>query len=360
VPSRREIEWSQLRVGALVLIATAVLIALIFLMSASTGGIFAKKILLRSYFTNAAGLKNGAPVTLQGVTIGNVKSMRVDSSHNPTPVEVTMEVSRDSRNSLHTDSTAMIAQAGVLGDSYVDIDSTKATGPQPPLEGITVLPASEAPTVQDVIRTSEDSIKKVQELTGRLNTLAASLNDKKGLVGALINDPVLTKKVQNIATNLETVTGALASDKGTLGKLITDDTLYNRAEDAVDKLDQITTSLNEGKGTMGKLLHDDSLYNNVNAAVANTNQLVAGINQGQGALGKIAKDPEFAKKLDDTVTNLNGILKSINEGQGTIGQLVQNRTVYDHFDQTLDQAQQLLQAFRADPKKYLQIHFKLF
>lgn len=360
MPSRREIEWSQLRVGALVLVATAVLIALIFLMSASSGGIFAKKIILRSYFANAAGLKNGAPVTLEGVTIGNVTQLRVDSSHNPTPVEVTMEVDRHSRSGLHLDSTATIAQAGVLGDSYVDIDSTNAHGPEPPTQGVTVLKASGSPTVQDVIRTSEESIEKVQVLTDRLNTLVASLNDKKGLVGELINDPVLAKKVVNIATNLETVTDAITSGKGTLGKLSADDTLYNRALDAVDKLDQITTALNEGKGTAGKLLRDDSLYNNVNSAVANTNELVANINKGQGALGKIAKDPEFAKKLDDTVTNLDGILKSINSGQGSLGQLVQNRSFYDHADQALDQAQQLLQAFRADPKKYLQIHMKVF
>ena len=74
----------------------------------------------------------------------------------------------------------------------------------------------------------------------------------------------------------------------------------------------------------------------------------------------MAKDPAFAKKLDDTVTNLDGILKSINAGQGTLGQLVKNRTLYDHADQTLDQAQQLLQAFRDNPKKYLQIHMKVF
>jgi hypothetical protein len=42
VPSRKEIQWSQLRVGALVLAAMAVLIGLIFLMSGSTGGLFAQ------------------------------------------------------------------------------------------------------------------------------------------------------------------------------------------------------------------------------------------------------------------------------------------------------------------------------
>ena len=97
MPSRKEIQWSQLKVGALVLAGSAVLIFLIFLMTGSSGGLFAHKLILRSYFENAAGLKNGAPVTLEGVTIGNVTRIRVVPERNPTPVEVTMRVGRDYR-----------------------------------------------------------------------------------------------------------------------------------------------------------------------------------------------------------------------------------------------------------------------
>lgn len=129
MPSRKEIQWSQLRVGVLVLAALAVLILLIFLMTGSTGGIFAQKLILRSYFTNAAGLKDGAPVTLEGVTIGSVRRIRVVSRRNPTPVEVIMQVGMDHLHDLHVDSTTAIAQAGVLGDSYLDIDSSRASGP---------------------------------------------------------------------------------------------------------------------------------------------------------------------------------------------------------------------------------------
>src|SRR5579863_9589819 len=100
-------------------------------MSASSGGLFAKRLALRCYFENANGLKNGAPVTLEGVTIGNVTRMNVDPDHNPFPVEVRMEVGSKFRNGLHTDSVATITQAGVLGDSFVDIDSSKAIGPPP-------------------------------------------------------------------------------------------------------------------------------------------------------------------------------------------------------------------------------------
>ena len=57
--------------------------------------------------------------------------MRVVPERNPTPVEVTMQVGENYLYDLHTDSTASIQAAGVLGDSYVDIDSTHATGPPP-------------------------------------------------------------------------------------------------------------------------------------------------------------------------------------------------------------------------------------
>ncbi len=340
------------------LVAVGVLVALIILMSGSTGGLFARKLVLRSYFENAAGVKDGAPVTLEGVTIGNVIHVRVVPDRNPTPVEVSMQVGYEFEHDLHTDSTASIAQAGVLGDSYVDISSARATGPPPPNNS--ELKASGSPSIQDVIRTSEDSIEQVQTLTKKIEKLVDSLNSREGTVGMLINDPTLAHKVTTIAGDLQTITAAIAGGKGSLGKLVNDDTLYTRANSAIDKLDKITTDLEDGKGTAGKLLKDDSLYNNLNSTVANANQLVAEINAGKGSIGKLAKDPAFAQKLDDTVNHLDSILKDLDDGKGTAGQLLKNRSVYDHADQALDQTQQLVKAIRDDPKKYLVIRLKLF
>jgi phospholipid/cholesterol/gamma-HCH transport system substrate-binding protein len=335
-----------------------VLVGLILLMSESSGGLFAPKLVLRSYFENAAGIKDGAPVTLEGVTIGNVIHVRVIPARNPTPVEVTMRVGREYLRDLHADSTASIAQAGVLGDSYLDIDSTHASGPPPANNA--ELKTTGAPSIQDVIRTSNESITELTKLLHKVETTVDSVNSRRGVAGELINDPDLAKKITTMASDLETITGAIARGKGTLGKLVNDDTLYNRANSAVDRLNRITIALDEGKGSAGKLLKDDSLYNNLNSAVANANQMVAEINAGHGALGMLAKDPAFAKKLDDTVSRLDSILSSVDEGKGSLGQFVQNRSLYDHADQTLDQAQQLVKSIREDPKKYLVIHMKIF
>ena len=358
MPSRKEIHWAQLRVGTLVLSAAAVLVVLILLMTSSGGGLFTRKLVLRSYFENASGLKNGAPVTLEGVTIGNVIRIRVVPERNPTPVEVTMRVGHEYLGWLHTDTTASIAQAGVLGDSFIDLDSTRALGPAP-IENAELKSAG-SPTIQDVIRGSKVTIESVDTLMHKVSTLVDTLNSKHGTAGELINDPLLAHKIVSIATNLDTVTKAISTGKGSLGKLVNDDTLYTRANSAVDRLDKITTALDEGKGTAGKLLKDDSLYNNLNAAVANTNQLVAEINAGHGAMGKLAKDPVFAQKLDDTVTHLDSILTSVDEGKGSLGQLVQNPSLYNNANQTMDQTQQLVKSIRENPKKYLVIHLKIF
>ncbi|HSZ17591.1 MAG TPA: MlaD family protein [Terracidiphilus sp.] len=358
MPSRREIQWSQLRVGALVLVAIAVLVGLIFLMTGSSGGLFASKLILRSYFTNAAGLKDGAPVTLEGVTIGNVLHVRVVSDRNPTPVEVTMRVGRDNLRDLHVDSTTSIAQAGVLGDSYVDIDSSRASG-GPPANNAE-LKATQSPTIQSVISSSQVSIDEISTLLHKLEILTDTLNSSKGTIGALINDPVFYAKVSRITDNLEKVTSDISRGQGTLGKLVTEDALYAKANSTIDNLNRITAGLDQGQGTAGKLLKDDTLYNNLNTTVNSANQLMSEINKGHGSLGKLARDPAFAQKFDDTVTRLDSILKSVDEGKGTIGQMIQNRSLYDHADGTLDQAEQLVKSIRENPKKYLVIRLKLF
>ena len=358
MPSRKEIQWSQLRVGALVLAAMAVLVGLILLMSGQSGGLFERKLVLRSYFENAAGLKDGAPVTLEGVTIGNVIHVRVVADRNPTPVEVSMRVGHEFVPNLHVDSTATISQAGVLGDSYVDLSSAHASGPPPANNA--ELKAGGAPSIQDVVRNSNESLIETNKLLHKVEITIDAVNSRRGTAGELINNPDLYHKISRIADDLETISSAVADGKGSLGKLVNDDTLYNRANAAIDRLNKITIALDEGKGSAGKFIKDDALYNNLNAAAANANQMVAEINAGHGALGMLAKDPAFAAKLDDTVTRLDGFLKGLDEGKGTLGQLAQNRALYDHTDQMVGQAEQLVKSIREDPKKYLVIRMKVF
>ena len=358
MPSQKELQWSQLKVGALALAALAALTVLIFLMSGSTGGLFTKKLTLKAYFGNANGIKVGAPVTLDGVTIGNVTSVLIAPNHEPEPVEVVARVGEKYISSLHTDSTEAINQAGVLGDAFIDISSTHATGPTP-ADGAT-LQVTAVPGIQDVIRNSQDSIAAITQVIHKVGNLVDTLNANKGTVGMLLNDPVMAHKLSVTMDNVQMLTGALSHGKGSLGMLITDDSLYTKASSTVDKLNNIVTALDNGQGSAGKLLKDEQLYKNLNLAIANTNELLSGINQGKGSLGKLAKDPALANRVEESITRLNALLKGLDEGRGSLGQMVVNRSLYDNLDKTLNDTGQLISAIRKDPKTYLTVRVKIF
>jgi phospholipid/cholesterol/gamma-HCH transport system substrate-binding protein len=358
MPSQKELRWSQLKVGILALCALSALTVLIFLLAGSTGGLFTPKLNLKAYFENANGLKLGSPVTLNGVTIGNVTSVKILPHHDPDSVEVVLRVGEKFLPSLHTDSTVAINTAGVLGDSFLDISSVRCTGPEP-ADGATLRVIAK-PSIQDVVATSQESIQAINKVIGKVGTLLDTLNAGKGTVGMLLNDPEVAKKIARTVDQLQLLSANIAGGKGSIGKLISDDELYNHFNSIATKLDDITTRLDKGEGSAGKLLKDDKLYTNLNSAISNTNELLANINAGKGSLGKLAKDPAMANKLEETLTHLNLLLKGIDDGKGSLGQLAQNRSLYDNLDKTLNDTGQLITAIRKDPKTYLTIHIKLF
>ena len=93
MPSQKQLKWSQLRVGITVIVASVTLGLLLLLMS-GTSGLFTRRIVLKSYFDNAEGLRMGAPVRLAGVDIGNVTRIMIvkDKDKQLTPVLVLMKV----------------------------------------------------------------------------------------------------------------------------------------------------------------------------------------------------------------------------------------------------------------------------
>lgn len=334
------------------LVAAITLIVVIFLIG--SGGIFTSQIRLKTYFDNAEGLRKGAPVRLQGVDVGNVTDITVDSRKPQTPVEITMKVNTRYRDFLRKDSVAVLSTAGVLGETYIDIDSSKATGPR--AEDGNVLPSSNPPGFKEAGTT----LQKMDVLLERANRIIGAVEQGQGTIGKLIYDPSLFNRLNSTLTEMQQMVNEIHSGRGSVGKLIMTDELYNKANASVDKLNQIIDEINQGKGTVGKLLKDEAVYKNLNQTIAKTNSLMDEINQGKGALGMMAKNEEFARKLDKTVTNMQTLTTNMAEGKGTVGKLMVDPSLYNNADKSLLQMSNLLQAIRENPKKYLVIHFKIF
>ncbi len=357
MPSQKQLKWSELRVGITVIVASVTLAILVFLIS-GTSGLFTKKITLVTYFDNAEGIRPGQPVDLQGVAIGNVSTVHVVPGHPAAPVQVTMKINSKYAEFIRTDSKASIQTAGVLGESFVDIDSRKATGL--PVTNGAVLPSGNVPDYRDVIRSSQSTLQNVDVLVTRANDILATVQSNKGTLGQVINDPTMINKINSILNQVQGLLNDVNNGRGTIGQLFADKTLYLKANDAIDKLDRIVDEINAGKGNLGKLVKDETLYTNINQTVTKANKLMDDLNAGRGPAGKLLKDEEFARKLQNTINKLSDIADRLQAGEGTAGKLLKDPSVYNNTDQLLVETRTLIKAIRENPKKYLTIRFRVF
>ena len=339
------------------LAASATLMVLIFLMS-GTGGWFTRKIHLRSYVDNAGGLRVGAPVRLAGVDIGNVTGIRIVEGKPMTPVEITMKVNTKYKFNLRKDSTILLSTAGILGETYVDVDSSVAKGPEA-TDGDT-LPAKEQPDIQDVVRASQSTLQNIDTLLKRADRIVAFIESGQGSIGKVIYDPALYNQLNATVAEFKGLVDEIQNGKGSIGPLLTSDEAYKKAIAAIDKVNAMIDDLQQGKGSAGKLLKDPELYDNANKTIANVRQLTDDINAGKGTIGKLARDQEFADKLQTTMNNLTALSERLKNGEGTAGMLFKDPALYNNSNQMLVEARELVKSIRENPKKYLTFHVKVF
>ena len=359
MPSRADLKWSQLKVGMVVAIATAVLLVVFFAMSAETG-LFHSHIRLVTYVENAANLHNGAVVDLQGVRIGNVTRVHI-ASHPPNstyPVRIDMQVEANHSRWLRTNSQVELGTTTFLGETIVNI--RPGTSAAPAAVNGTVLPAMNATGISQLLVSSHSVLQNANELELRLGKILDQIQYGKSSIGRFIYTDTLYRRFDQIAANVSSLTHAISTGQGTIGKLIVSRTMYDKLNHTLDSLNATLDAVRSGHGTAAKLINDPSLYNHLNRLAKNLNSTVTAINQGKGTLGQLVENRQLAVRLQNTVDNLNAILAGVRAGKGSAGQLFNNPQLYQRLNTTLNRASQLLREIRKNPRKYLTLHLKIF
>jgi len=360
MPSQKEVRWSQLKVGLLVSLAAVLLVVLVIIMTSGTGGPFSRHIRLRAYFQNAEGLEVGAPVMLDGVTVGSVTRMRVvgDPQRRLDPVEVVMEIGGRYAEGIRRDTKASFTTIGVLGDTIVDLNGQTAEGPV--AKDGDELPVQATNNLTDVIKGSQDTLAQLNSVLAKTNAMIDDIAHGKGSVGRLVTSDDLYRTTYATMRSLQTLTANLNEGKGTAGKLMVDDTLYNRLDDAAQHLQRVSAAIDSGQGSVGMMVKDPALYKNLSEAVQHANSLLGDMDAGKGAMGMVVKDPQFAKQLMDALTQVDALADKVNGGQGSLGKLANDPALYTNANQMLENTNELVKAIRSNPKKYLVIHMKVF
>ena len=361
MPQRRQLTWTELRVGVFVLVGLSVLAAGIFYVTGA--GPLAPKYRIKTYLPDASQLARGAPVRLDGVEVGNVESISLVPRTAGKPmerkksIEIVMRVDRSYQKDILTDSVASPRTEGLLGNRYVTI-TRGFTGTPIPDNG--VIPGAEEKAMTEVVERSAEVLGNLSALSTDVRDLIKGVQEGRGSLGKLLTDEQAYYHLNSVLAKADTMLTNIRDGQGTLGKLVSSDEMYTKVDKGLDNVNVILADMRAGKGTLGKLIYDPTLYDETKGAMANGNAILRDARAGKGSLGKFVTDDTLYNKLRDTSSNLASATAKLNDNTTTVGKMFSDPKLYDNLAGLTGDMRLLLGDFRQNPKKFLHIKITLF
>lgn len=251
-------------------------------------------------YENSKGLLPGDLVTINGMQVGTVSSLKFHPSQDGSIVVAfvmnkDLDVPENTVVNLASSLTGSVSLELKLGDSKHLAES-----------GDTLTSAYDNGTMGMITETLVPLKNSLQTLLNSLNDLTSNLNDL--LNQNLKND--INKGVNSFASSMENINA------------ITNDLQY-------------LTDKEDGKLTV--------VVNNLET-----------ITNDFSTIGDSLKEIDYAhlvSSLENTIAEFNILLEGINNGEGSAGLLVKEDSLYNNINATITTLQSLLEEIKANPKK---------
>ena len=345
MPRTRSLAMAELKLGIISVISLALAGLLIF--AVGGGGFFWQRYPLKAAFPNVATVKSGSPVRVAGITSGAVSQV----TFNGTTVEVWLDVSKEVRPLITTESVAIIGSISLLGEGAIDI-MPASTGT--PLADWAYIPT--APTPGSIADLTERA-------SGGLASGTALLNDMRtgrGTLGKLFTDETLYRDIDAMVRSAERVTTMVAKGEGTVGRLATNPALARDLEASVRDLRALTARIRNGEGSIGQLLTDPALSQSLTSAAGDMAAITRRLERGDGTAGRLLTDDGLYVRLDELTRGLDELTRKLNSPEGTAGRLLEDDALYENMRDAVADVRLLIRDIRNDPKRYLNVKVSLF
>jgi phospholipid/cholesterol/gamma-HCH transport system substrate-binding protein len=287
----------------------------LFLIVATAVGVFGTIWLVRGGFSEGyplfarfpwgAGLKQGQPVMLAGVTVGYVADAQLDPNGT-----IVVRMAIDDDYGIPKGSTASVVAIGIFGDQSIAINPVRASRDYvPPGDTLPVGPL--APTVNELLGRSDSIARSVGVITTEFERQLVADGGVRDLRRTLASTNELVLETNRLVAQVS----AIAADQSR-------------------QLSQTQATLRRSVAALDSGMID-STVRNLRATSANVQALTA--------------------DLRTTTTQLNGVLASLQDTTGTAGKLLNDPAVYQNLQRLVARIDSLTADFQKNPKRYISL-----
>jgi len=293
-------------------------------------------------FENIEQLPISAPVLISGVQVGTVSSKSLDADDMKT---VTVELDIENKYSIPVNTVATLVSMGLMGQKGIEL---KMSGP---CSGANC--AQSGDFLQAKVQGMMEGMLGEDTLGDAFKGLGDGIGTAFDTINQRLSDPANDGRISKILKNIDELSASLTKTSSNLNRLI-----YSTDKN----LSSLATNMNSVVGNLKKnnVAIEDILKN----AAGFTEQL--NNSDLEGAVNNVSKTMNSAdaamasldgtiKELDATISNFKSIASDINSGQGTMGKLVKDEELYNNLNRTLFDLDKLLQDFRLNPKRYVNV-----
>jgi phospholipid/cholesterol/gamma-HCH transport system substrate-binding protein len=262
-------------------------------------------------FDSVAGLDKKSAVRVAGVRVGKVSDIRLRPDGR---AEVTMELDRDVQ--LHQNAKAQVANLGLLGEKYVELEPGSPNLPVIPEGQTVVLNGTQPASIDDVTNQVAAIATDVKAITESLRGVMAGPQGQQRLVDIVDNVREITAQVrQLIALNRTNVDATLANARDITAQLKND---IPRLADSIEKAaNQLNGTIGENRGDVHQVVENlRDLSKELRTTTDNLNSISGQVKSGEGTVGKLIYSNETHDKL---TAALESVESGVNELKTTLG-----------------------------------------
>lgn len=252
----------QARLGLVILLALLVGISFMFVIG-SQENLFGSKVSVNANFNEVSGLKPGADVLYNGISVGTVEAVQLPAVPGD-PITVRMEIQEKARHLIREDSRALIQTDGLVGEVIVSLTDGSPNRPQVAdngrIQGVDPFALSE---VSDRLF---ESVARFDSVTIQLAGIMTDVRTGQGTLGRFLYDEELYDAT---VASTNTLNATIGEAQLTLRSFTARaDELVAVAENASRGVDEILGKVNNGNGTVSRFLNEDDVYTTFLATAA--------------------------------------------------------------------------------------------
>ena len=267
-------------------------------------------------FDNVAGLDAKSAVRVAGVRKGKVTAIRLLDDGK---AEVTLEIDNDVP--LHSNASAHVANLGLLGEKYIELDPGSQNAPRT------------APDITVTLKGTQPA--SIDDVTSQVSAIATDVKAITESLRHAVGGPSGQQRLDEIVENVRQITVATrslidanrANVDATLGnmRVITADlrTEIPKLAASIDRVaNQLGGTVGENREDIRKIVENlKVLSSDLKTTSDNANSITAQVKSGQGTVGKLIYDDEAYKRLNTTLSSVESGVTELRNTLGRVGKI---------------------------------------